>query len=250
MTLRLLVADDNAAMRKMVTLAYTGENAVVEAVSSGDAAIGTLHKFRPDVVLADVSMPGYSGYEVCELIRRDSQFAAIPVILLNGAFDPLDVEEAARVEASGLLTKPFDPSEMIGLVEKLLLDPAHRLIHDFSDNTANETGTGTEIPAPPADPAADADFIHEELSENAETSEPDMESGALDSFFHIPPHAWESYFGPDRILEIFNDETFSGKASADRRIPDGLADRVAERVAEKMLPAIKTLIRRTPADRE
>ena len=110
MTLRLLVADDNVAMHKMVRLAFTGEDAVIEAVTNGEAAIDTLREFRPDVVLADVSMPGYSGYEVCERIRGDLDFAAIPVILLNGAFDPLDEEEAARVKASGHLTKPFDPS--------------------------------------------------------------------------------------------------------------------------------------------
>ena len=256
MTLRLLVADDNAAMQKMVLLAFAGEDAVIKAVSSGDAAIDILHEFRPDVVLADVSMPGYNGYEVCKLIRQDREFAAIPVILLNGAFDSLDEAEAARVEASGHLTKPLDPSEMIGLVESLL-ESARRPAPDFSDNAPAQTAAGSEITAetqpPPVEHVAPADITHAELRENAETSSPYMKSAAFDQFFHVTPRALESYLGPDRVLEIFTDETFEifrKKAAGDWRFPDELADRIAEKVVKKMLPAIETLLYRKPANEQ
>ena len=226
MTLRLLIADDNAAIQKMVRLAFAGEDAFVEAVSSGDAALGILKDFRPDVVLADVSMPGYSGYEVCELIRHEPEFADVPVILLSGAFDPFDEEEATRVKASGHLTKPFDPSEMIALVESLLPETARHSAPDFSDNEKKEVFAGTDIAA--------------------EISSPPFEyvvAGAPGDFFSITPGAWESYLGPDRILEIFHDETFNGKTAADRRIPEELIERVAEKVMEKMFPDIETFIR-------
>ena len=225
MTLRLLVADDNVSMQKMVRLAFAGENAVVEAVSSGDAALDILKAFRPDVVLADVSMPGYSGYEVCELMRQDPEFAAVPVILLNGAFDPIDEEEAARVEASGYLTKPFDPSEMIDLVEKLLLEQARPPDSDFSDNKTDGTDD------------TDAKFRN-------------MTSGVPGDFFYITPGAWESYLGADCVLEIFDNRAFNRKTLENRRIPDELVDRVAERVAKKMFPDIETFIRRTLTARE
>lgn len=272
MTLRLLVADDNAAMQKMIQLAFAGEDVVIKAVSSGDAAIDMLHKFHPDVVLTDISMPGYNGYEVCELIRRDQKFAAVPVILLNGAFDIFDEMEAARVGASGHLTKPFNPSEIIGLVERLLREPQRRSAYDFSDNSVDKINAETEItaetPAPPVNPVAElreSDETSEAVAEGAERNveipddagsleipsfESNKESDAPRFFFPLAPRAWESYLGPDRILDIFNDETLSEKASTDLRIPDGFADRVAEKVAEKMFPAIENLILRTLEKRE
>ena len=228
MKLRLLIADDNIATQKMVQLAFDGEDAVVEAVSSGDAALEALKGFRPNAALVDVLMPGYSGYEVCELIRHDTEFASIPVILLNGAFDPFDEDEAARVGASGHLTKPFDPSEMIAMVERLLLKNERGAAPVFSDKEAEEAITGTVA--------------------SAEISSQPTESDALvvpDDFFSLTHRSWKSFLGPDSILEIFNGETFYGKPAAEWRIPEELIDRVAEKAVKKMIPDIETFIKQT-----
>lgn len=222
MILRLLIADDNVTMHKMVRLAFTGDDAVIVAVSNGYAAIEALKDFRPNIVLADVSMPGYNGYELCGLIRRNPEFTAVPVILLNGAFDPFDEMEATRVKASGHLTKPFDPSEMIVMVEKLLLESAHHPAAGLSGDEAEETGAAAEISTLPLESAV---------------------SGTPYDFLHVAPQVCESYLGPDRILEIFDGETFNVKTAADWRIPEKLIDRVAEKAAEKMFPYIETFIR-------
>jgi CheY-like chemotaxis protein len=248
MTLRLLVADDNVAMHKMVNLAFTGEDAVIEAVTNGDAALEMLKKFRPDAALIDVSMPGYSGYEVCELIRQDPEFSAIPVILLNGAFDPFDEEEAARVEANGHLTKPFDPSEMLKMVKNLVQESAGRPVPAFSGKKAGEidieTAPAAEISVWPVEPTG---FPEIEIRESAsgKIPEPHTQPAAANDFFHVPPRIRASYLGPDSILEIFDSGTFDGKSVADLRIPDELIDQVAERVITKMFPDIERLIRRT-----
>lgn len=261
MTLRLLVADDNAATRKMVQLAFAGEDAVIEAVSSGDAALGVLEEFRPDVVLADVSMPGYSGYELCERIRQHALFADIPVIILNGAFDPHDEDLFTLVGASGWLTKPFDPSEMIDLVEKLLLDGARRTgsdlsdlpnlsdISDVSDAKAEEavvgTETASEIAAPPFESGA-----YSTTSPAGGGCESYTESAAPRGFFQVTPRVLQSYLGTDCILEIFDAGAFEIK-SADmkyddaRFITDEFVDLVAEKVIKKMAPDIAALIHST-----
>jgi CheY-like chemotaxis protein len=67
-------------------------------------------------------MPVRNGYEVCEYIKKDSRFAHVPVILLVGAFDPLDEREAQRVGADGILKKPFVPPEPLITMVKTLLD--------------------------------------------------------------------------------------------------------------------------------
>lgn len=117
----ILVADDNSNIQKMVSLVFEEKGIRVVAVGNGEAACRKMSEVRPDIVLADVFMPVRSGYEVCEFVKHDSQFAGIPVILLVGAFDPLDEKEARRVGADGVLKKPFVPPDpLIAMVTSLL----------------------------------------------------------------------------------------------------------------------------------
>ncbi len=118
---RILVADDNTNIQKMVTLAFQERGVDVVAVGNGEAAVRKIPDANPDLVLADVFMPVRNGYEVCEFVKKDSRFAHVPVILLVGAFDPLDEKEARRVGADGVLKKPFVPPDpLIAMVMSAL----------------------------------------------------------------------------------------------------------------------------------
>jgi CheY-like chemotaxis protein len=119
---RILVADDNSNIQKMVGLALKDQGIDVVAVGNGEAAVRKISDLRPDLVLADVFMPVRNGYEVCKYVKDDSTLAHIPVILLVGAFDPLDEQEAQRVGADGVLKKPFVPPDpLISMVKSALL---------------------------------------------------------------------------------------------------------------------------------
>lgn len=122
----ILVADDNSNIQKMVSLVFKEKGIHVVAVGNGEAACRKVPEVHPDVVLADVFMPVRNGYEVCEFVKQDPQFAETPVILLVGAFDPLDEKEAQRVGANGVLKKPFVPPEpLITMVSSMLkIEPA------------------------------------------------------------------------------------------------------------------------------
>jgi CheY-like chemotaxis protein len=63
---------------------------------------------KPDIILADVMMPGKNGYEVCEAIKQDAQLRSIPVLLLSGTFESFDEERAKRIGADGWISKPFE----------------------------------------------------------------------------------------------------------------------------------------------
>ncbi|MGA7851936.1 MAG: response regulator [Candidatus Acidiferrales bacterium] len=118
---RILVADDNTNIQKMVTLAFQERGVEVIAVGNGEAAVRRMPDANPDLVLADVFMPVRNGYEVCEFVKKDTRFAHVPVILLVGAFDPLDEKEARRVGADGVLKKPFVPPDpLIAMVMSAL----------------------------------------------------------------------------------------------------------------------------------
>ena len=118
---RILVADDNSNIQKMVALALKDEGIDVVAVGNGDAAMRKIPDLRPDLVLADIFMPVRNGYEVCEFVKSDSRYMNTPVVLLVGAFDPLDEDETQRVRADGVLKKPFVPPDpLINMVKALL----------------------------------------------------------------------------------------------------------------------------------
>lgn len=140
----VLVADDNSNIQKMVTLLLKEHGIEVVAVGNGEAAVRKLAEFRPHLILADVFMPVRNGYEVCEFVKKNRDLSAIPVILLVGAFDPLDEEEARRVGADGVLKKPFVPPDpLITLVKSTL---------ESLPQPAAAPAPADRTPAPAADP--------------------------------------------------------------------------------------------------
>jgi CheY-like chemotaxis protein len=119
---KILVADDNSNVQKTMALALADLGVEVISVNNGEAAVRKLADLIPDLVLADIFMPVRNGYEVCEWVKKDARFAHVPVVLLVGAFDPLDEREAQRVGADGILKKPFVPPEPLITMVKTLLD--------------------------------------------------------------------------------------------------------------------------------
>jgi CheY-like chemotaxis protein len=118
---KILVADDNSNIQKMVVLALKDQGIEVVAVGNGEAAVRKISDLKPDLVLADIFMPVRNGYEVCKFVKDDPALSHIPVILLVGAFDPLDEQEASRVGADGVLKKPFVPPDpLISMVKAAL----------------------------------------------------------------------------------------------------------------------------------
>jgi CheY-like chemotaxis protein len=120
MTKKLLVADDSPTIQKVVRLAFAGEDFLVEGVERGDEALERARALSPDLVLADVSMPGLSGYELCSRIKSDPDLAATPVVLMTGIMEPLDEEGARRAGYSASLCKPFGTELLIKTVTDLI----------------------------------------------------------------------------------------------------------------------------------
>jgi CheY-like chemotaxis protein len=148
---KILVADDNSNVQKTMTLALAHLGVEVISVNNGEAAVRKLADVTPDMVLADIFMPVRNGYEVCEFVKRDPRFTHVPVVLLVGAFDPLDEREAQRVGADGILKKPFVPPDPLITMVKTLLDRAmgERLVAVSVTKTvvAAQAKTGTEATA-------------------------------------------------------------------------------------------------------
>jgi CheY-like chemotaxis protein len=98
----------------------TAEGHEVATVSNGQAAIHALEKAAPDLILADIFMPGRNGYEVCQFVKSDARLKGIPVLLIIGAMEPYDPEEGKKAGADGLITKPLESSDLAAMVQHLL----------------------------------------------------------------------------------------------------------------------------------
>jgi CheY-like chemotaxis protein len=116
----ILLADDSPTIRRLVTQTFADADFKIVEVSNGDAAIKAVEEIKPNLVLADIYMPGKNGYEVCTFIRNHPVLNAVPVILLVGAFDAFNDETAKRVGATGNIKKPFEPRALIELVKSAL----------------------------------------------------------------------------------------------------------------------------------
>ena len=118
---KLLVADDSPYYRTVIGLTFTDEGMEVTTACDSQEALEKLEQSTPDIILANVSSPGISGYELCEQIKQSERFGHIPVMLLAGLHEPFDQAEARRVGADDFVTKPFRSiRELVGRVGSLL----------------------------------------------------------------------------------------------------------------------------------
>src|SRR5689334_5264079 len=90
----------------------------VVAVSNGAAAVKKIAEQKPDIIILDVYMPGYSGLEVCEKVRGSLDTLKTPVLLTVGKMEPYKPEDANRVKADGVIIKPFEASDLLAIVKK------------------------------------------------------------------------------------------------------------------------------------
>src|SRR6476619_2175379 len=132
---KLLLADDSAAVQKVVELTFADEGMEVVSVGDGQSALDQLEYLTPDVVLADAIMPGLTGYQLCRSMKDDQRFAQIPVMLLVSSFAPFDEAEAQRAGADDVITKPFQSiRQLVNRVDLLLSDkqPSVNISNDQS----------------------------------------------------------------------------------------------------------------------
>src|SRR5262249_16256581 len=144
----LLVADDSLTIRKVIGMVLALEDFHLTSVDNGIDAIARAREMRPDLVLADVLMPGRSGYEVCEALKSDPSTAHVPVLLLSGNFEPFDEGRARAARADGHLTKPFESQALLDKVRALLGLPAGQPMLPPRPAMASQPAPASSVPRP------------------------------------------------------------------------------------------------------
>jgi CheY-like chemotaxis protein len=138
-THKLLLADDSVTIQRVVELTFSGEDVQVVTVGDGEQAIARIPVERPDIILADIGMPKRSGYDVSAFVKGRPDLSHIPVLLLAGAFEPVDDARAQQVKCDGVLVKPFEPQQVVSRVRELV---------DGSKNGARDRANVIAMPAP------------------------------------------------------------------------------------------------------
>ncbi len=105
---RITIVDDDRETRELLREILTGEGYHVEAVASGLRLISSLRVDRPDLVLLDVVMSWMDGFELCRAIKKNPDFADIPVIFISARGEPEDIQEGRRCGCADYLVKPLD----------------------------------------------------------------------------------------------------------------------------------------------
>ena len=120
MTIRILVADDSITIQKIVAMAFENEDAEVEGIEDGQIAFDKVPDFKPDIVLADVDMPGLDGFELCQKIKRNPELANIKVLLLASDFEDFDESRFKECQAENYISKPFKSDDIVQMVTQVM----------------------------------------------------------------------------------------------------------------------------------
>ncbi len=119
MARKILLADDSVTAQNMGRKILADAGYEVITVNNGSAALKKIAEVKPDLVILDVYMPGYSGLEVCQRLKENPESSRVPVLLTVGKLEPFKPEEAQRVRAEGFIVKPFEASELLSTLSKL-----------------------------------------------------------------------------------------------------------------------------------
>jgi ribonuclease P protein subunit RPR2 len=113
--MKLLLVDDEPALRELLRATFEGADVSVDEASSGQEAEERIRRRRPDVIVLDLRMPGMGGTELCERLQANEGTKSIPIVLLTGA-EPEDARRAQRAGAAALVRKPFSPLDLLAVV--------------------------------------------------------------------------------------------------------------------------------------
>ena len=222
---RLLVADDSLTIQRVVELAFANENIDVVAASSGEDAIRQIDERPPAIVLADTRMPDRSGYEIAEFVSSIPTGDQIPVVLMSGAFEPVDDRRARAAGCETVLVKPFDPTVLV------------KTVHELLGHTA-ESASG-EGAASMATPAGEADLVwpvKDEITGSPAVGAPAAGTGA------VAVSASSTSTAASEAVDAARTREAASTLAVTDELVDRLATRVIARLSDRVVRDVTTKV--------
>ncbi len=145
MAKRILVVDDEA--RVLAVIQKRLESAGYEVITAMDGTEG-LKKAReenPDLIILDLILPKLNGYQVCAILKRDSYYKKIPILMLTARSQERDIEEGMRVGADAYMTKPFKNEVLLEQVKQLLAKEEEKKLQAEKERLVKEKEMGEKL---------------------------------------------------------------------------------------------------------
>lgn len=120
MTKKVLICDDDPTILRLLQVNLEIEGYDVVTATNGEEACDAAVAERPDLILLDIMMPRMNGYQACEKLKADDELSAIPIVFLSAKAQQSDIELGRSYGVEDYLTKPFNPDELIEIVERLV----------------------------------------------------------------------------------------------------------------------------------
>lgn len=119
---RILAIDDNADIRELLAFILRREEYEVTSAANGLDGLDLIEEIRPDLIILDVLMPEFSGYDVLDAVRshKDAKVRDIPVLMITSRSSTDDIDQALELGATSYIVKPFRPSKLVAKVNDLL----------------------------------------------------------------------------------------------------------------------------------
>ncbi len=135
---KILAVDDDAMVLAVIKKRL--EFAGYEVISAMEGLEG-LKKARtenPDLIVLDLILPNLNGYQICAMLKRDSTYRNIPIVMLTSRSQQADIAEGMKAGADAYITKPYDPDEFITTIQNLLTKPKQNQEKEQSEPTTDE----------------------------------------------------------------------------------------------------------------
>ena len=117
---RILVVDDEQDLVVMISKALKYQGYEVVTANDGQEALGKAKSERPDLIVLDLMLPKINGYKVCGLLKKDTRYAKIPIILLTAKANAEDIKLGEKIGADAYITKPYDRDALLSKIEELI----------------------------------------------------------------------------------------------------------------------------------
>ena len=138
----LLIADANVTAQEEFEKIFEGMDAQLIFAENGEDALLKIKLYKPDLVIADVTMPNKDGFELCKIVKTNPELQQIPFVLLAGIFEEIDTSQQDKVGADGVMIKPLKAEEVLPLVKNLLdAGPIPLQVDKVAETGAMEAGT-------------------------------------------------------------------------------------------------------------
>jgi DNA-binding response OmpR family regulator len=122
MAKKILLVDDEQALLEMVKMRLETNGYDVITAGDGQEALDTARQEKPDLIILDLMLPKMDGYKVCALLKKDSRYASIPILMFTAKAQQDDVKIGEEVGANGYITKPFEPQALLAKIKEVLKD--------------------------------------------------------------------------------------------------------------------------------